>query len=221
MRDVLCDHFQKEHKEAAPLTGLSILDVGCGGGLLSESLGRLGAQVDGIDVNDDGIRAAEAHAALDPAIAERVRYRTEGIESVIQRGLCYDAVVASEVIEHVESVPAFCRALTGACAPGGAIIVSTMARTARAYALAVFAAENILQWVPQGTHAWEKFVDPDELVLAMEDAAREHGAEVALEQIAGMSFDPVRGQWSLTRDTGINYIAFFTKSAHSDTTIVG
>ena len=158
--------------------------------------------------------AATAHAALDPALADRLQYRVATVEAVaaaLAAETLYDAVIASEVIEHVASVPAFCAALVAATAPGGAVIVSTLNRTLRSYALAVVAAEHVLRWVPAGTHEWAKFLTPEELATSMEGAGDEAGTPVALEQVAGMVFDPLAGRWRLGRDTGVNYAAYFRK----------
>lgn len=218
IRASLCYHYGLDPAALAPLAGLRLLDVGCGGGILAEGLARLGAEVHGIDVNEAGIDAAEAHAALDPALAGRLRYSAGTVEVEAAAGRRYDAVVASEVIEHVASVPAFCSALVGATAPGGAFILSTLNRTARAWALAVVAAERVLGWAPPGTHEWSKFLTPEEMVLALEEAGERSGGgggAVALEQIAGMVFDPIQGRWGLGRDLGINYIAYFRVLGHA------
>jgi polyprenyldihydroxybenzoate methyltransferase / 3-demethylubiquinol 3-O-methyltransferase len=212
----LCDNYGLDPTSATPLTGLKLLDVGCGGGILSEALARMGADVHGIDVNSEGIAAAQAHAALDPTIepGTRLKYSTTKAEDIVLiEKESFDAVIASEVIEHVASVPAFCTALIQATAPGGAILISTLNRTVRAYALAVVAAEHVLRWAPPGTHEWSKFISPEELVLAMEEAGEREGKSVTLEQVSGMMFDPLKGQWGLGRDVGINYIAFFRKAA--------
>jgi polyprenyldihydroxybenzoate methyltransferase/3-demethylubiquinol 3-O-methyltransferase len=176
----------------------------------------MGGHVHGIDVNYEGIAAAQVHAALDPSLEypERLKYSTTKVEDIaITEQESFDAVIASEVIEHVASVPAFCTALIQATAPSGAIVISTLNRTVRAYALAVVAAEQVLQWAPPGTHEWSKFVTPEELVLAMEEAGERQGKTVKLEQVSGMIFDPLKGQWGLGRDVGINYLAFFRKAA--------
>lgn len=208
IRSALCDNFGLEAAAPAPLAGLRVLDVGCGGGLLSEALARMGADVDGIDVNPEGIAAAQAHAALDPGMAGRLHYKAVTLEGTVAgKGAGrYDAVIASEVIEHVASVSGFCASLVEAAAPGGAIVISTINRTPQAFALAVVAAEYVLRWVPAGTHDWSKFVQPEEVAMAMEAAG-----EVALRQVAGMGYNPLTGQWSLGKDTGINYIAYFQK----------
>lgn len=212
----LCDNYGLDPTSPAPLKGLKLLDVGCGGGILSEALARMGAHVHGIDVNEEGIDAAKAHAALDRLLQDpqRLKYSTIQVEEIAKlEKEKFDAVIASEVIEHVASVPAFCTALIQATAPGGAILVSTLNRTVRAYALAVVAAEQVLKWAPPGTHEWSKFLSPEELVLAMEEAGEREGKSVTLEQVSGMIFDPLKGQWGLGRDVGINYIAFFRKEA--------
>lgn len=179
---------------------------------MSEALARMGAEVEGIDVNEEGIAAASAHAALDHSLIGKIEYSTTTVESIAASGRQYDAVIASEVIEHVASVPAFCTALVKATKPGGAVVISTLNRTVRAYVLAVVAAEQFLKWAPPGTHEWDKFLTPEELILAMEDAGNTQKAEVVLEQAAGMIFDPLRGEWGLGRDLGINYIAYFKKA---------
>jgi len=240
----LCDNFGLDPTARAPLSGLRILDVGCGGGILSESLARMGANVEGIDVNQEGIDAATRHATLDPELCGLLKYRLTTVEEVAAAcglsslvhaetldanltggGLIlehkhpqgniplYNAVIASEVIEHVASVPAFCEAVIAATAPGGAIIFSTLNRTLRAYALAVLAAEHILKWVPAGTHEWSKFIEPEELAAAVDAAAASSDANVSLQQVAGMLFDPLTGAWRLGRDTGVNYITYFHKKS--------
>lgn len=212
IRAALCDNFRLDAASAAPLAGLRILDVGCGGGLLGEALARMGADVEGIDVNQEGLAAAAAHAALDPQLETRLRYRMATVEDIVAAGgAAYDAVIASEVIEHVASVPEFCAALVDATAPGGAVVVSTMSRTLRSYALAIVAAERVLGWVPPGTHEWSKFLNPEEVAMAVEA-----GGGAALRQVAGMVFDPFSGRWALGRDTGVNYIAYFQKQTATD-----
>lgn len=194
--------------------GLRILDVGCGGGLLAESLARQGAFVHGIDVNEEGIQVAQRHALLDPELAGRLTYEQATIENVAARcttthsrtDTSFHAVIASEVIEHVANVQQFCTALVQATAPGGAIVVSTMSRTPRAYALAVLAAENILGMVPRGTHEWSKFIIPEELTMVMKEAG------ATLEQMAGMVYNPVSGRWMLATDVNVNYIAYFKRN---------
>ena len=140
-------------------------------------------------------------------------------------------MIASEVIEHVASLPAFCAALGALARPGGGIAVSTLNRTPRSYALAILAAEHVLRWVPPGTHDWTRFVTPEELAMQMEEsggggegggeassgggseARSGAGAPLRLRLLAGMEYNPLTGGWALGRDTGVNYIAWFDRAA--------
>lgn len=208
IRNALCDHFELTPNVVRPLEGLRLLDVGCGGGILSESLTRLGAQVTGIDVNQAGIDTASKHAESDPDLASQLTFRLAPIEQLAAEGLQFDAVIASEVIEHVDNVPGFCEALGKVTKPGGAALISTINRTPQAYALAVAAAEYILKIVPVKTHDWDRFITPAELALLMRTKA---GLDI--DQLAGMVYDPIRGVWELSRSTAVNYIAYFRKQS--------
>jgi polyprenyldihydroxybenzoate methyltransferase/3-demethylubiquinol 3-O-methyltransferase len=207
IREALCHHYHLNPVSSRPLEGLRILDVGCGGGILSEALARMGATVVGIDVNAEGLEAAAAHASTDPDITAAIEFRQSPVEDVAAGGETFDAVMASEVIEHVDNVPAFCAAVAAATKPGGAVVVSTINRTPQAYALAVAAAEYVLKLVPVGTHDWARFITPAELAALMQ---RQGGLE--MEQLAGMVYDPLRGVWELSRSTAVNYIAYFKKA---------
>lgn len=177
-------------------SGLRVLDIGCGGGLLSEPMTRLGAAVTGVDADLAGIAAAEAHAAetgLD------IEYRAGAAEDLAAEGLVFDAVVASEVIEHVADKPAFVAALSKLLRPGGVLVLTTINRTARSRAQVIVAAEYILRWVPRGTHDWTQFPTPEELTAMLEEAGFE--ADPPL----GLKFDPVDGSFALSGDTAVNY----------------
>lgn len=221
VRDVLVRHFQGsvDHPgvgkdPARPLAGLKLLDVGCGGGILCESLARMGAMVTGVDAGGANVEIAIAHCKLDPAIEERITYRAAAAETLLEEGASFDAVCSLEVVEHVSDPDSFVEALSGLAKPNGAVVVSTLNRTARAAALVIAFAERVVQWVPPGTHEFAKFITPEELVAL----ATRAGLETM--EMAGMSYTPplpgngngaTGGRWSLTDDLGVNYIAYFAK----------
>lgn len=187
-------------KTPLPFTGLKVLDVGCGGGLLSEPLARLGAEVTGIDATAESITAAREHAKLDRAIVDRIQYEHCTLEDVIHAGKEFDVVIASEVIEHVASPTEFVSECSTALCQNGTLILSTINRTAASQFFAVFLAENVLGWVPQGTHNHDKFITPSELDRMMEQAG------LQATSLRGMKYSPLRDRWFLDDDTEINYI---------------
>lgn len=202
IRDQLCARFGRDLKEAKSLDGLSVLDVGCGGGLVSEPLARLGANVTGIDPGHEAISAAKAHAE---AGGLDIRYEVATAEELAARRPSYDAVLLLEVVEHVPNVPAFLNIVAPLVKPEGLMILSTLNRTLKAYALAIFGAEYILRWLPVGTHQWDRFVTPGELRAALQ------GAGLRLTDSTGMIYDPFADQWRLGRDTDVNYFATATR----------
>jgi 2-polyprenyl-6-hydroxyphenyl methylase / 3-demethylubiquinone-9 3-methyltransferase len=160
------------------------------------SLSRLGAEVTGLDPAPTSIEIARAHALESGA---RPTYRVGTVEELAREGARFDVVAAMEVIEHVADVPAFVAAAGSLVKPGGLFALSTLNRTFKSFALAIVGAEYVLRWLPAGTHRWEQFVTPDELADALEAAG------LTPTQRRGMSFDPLRGEWSLTRDLSVNY----------------
>jgi 2-polyprenyl-6-hydroxyphenyl methylase / 3-demethylubiquinone-9 3-methyltransferase len=197
IRDRACRRFGRGERGPQPLAGLAVLDVGCGAGLLSEPIARLGAKVAGLDPAPTNIAVARRHAER---AGLTIDYREEEIEAVVARGEHFDVVLAMEVVEHVPDVPAFVSACCRAVRPGGLLVMATLNRTLRAYALAIVGAEYVLGWLPRGTHQWEKFVTPDELREAIEEG----GLDV--NEVRGVSYNPLSGAWSLSGDTAVNYM---------------
>lgn len=183
-----------------------VLDVGCGGGILSESLARMGVHVTGIDVHAEGIDVAEEHKKLDDSIVDTIEYRTQSIEELLSTAEgpgSYDVVIASEVIEHVDALQDFCSSLVKATKPGGRIIISTLNRTSLAYLMAIVGAEHLLRIVPEGTHEWSKFVTPEEVVHLFPSNS------ASLDWMAGMTYQPFTDTWYLSKHIEVNYIASF------------
>ncbi len=203
VRDQLAAHFGREPLAGAPLAGLSLLDVGCGGGLVAEPMTRLGARVVGIDVAPEIVAAAAAHAE---DVGLEIDYRAATAEELAAAGEAFDVVLAMEVVEHVADLGAFLDACAALVRPGGAMVVATLTRTAKAFALAVVGAEYVLGWLPRGTHDWRRFVRPSELARGL------RGRGLAVEVLAGLAYDPLTGGWALSRDLAVNYMAFATRA---------
>jgi 2-polyprenyl-6-hydroxyphenyl methylase / 3-demethylubiquinone-9 3-methyltransferase len=197
IRSRLLTHFQRDPGLLRPFTGLTLLDIGCGGGLVAEPMARLGFTVTGIDAGAEAIAAARTHAQ---AAGLEIDYRVATAESIAGTDERFDAVLALEVIEHVADPDAFWRSLALLVTLGGAAIAATLNRTARSFALAIVGAEYILGWLPRGTHDWRKFLRPSELILGLR---RNH---LRATEIAGVSYDPRRGEWVLSRDIEVNYL---------------
>lgn len=183
-----------------PLAGLRILDVGCGGGVLSEPLGRLGADVLGIDPVEDSVRTAELHSSYDPDLRERVRYQACTLEELAEEEVeGFHAVVASEVVEHLADLDAFASCCQQVLKPGGSLFITTINKTNLSYVFGIVAAEQLLRIVPSGTHDWEKFISPEDLERLVESFG------FYVEAIRGMMYNPLTGAWSWQQSTAINY----------------
>lgn len=202
IRDRLCAHFGRDPEAPKPLSGLRLVDVGCGGGLLCEPMTRMGATVTGIDAAEEGIAAAKAHAA---SVGLKINYRAATAESLVAAGESFDAVISMEVLEHVADVDAFLAACRDLTRPGGALALSTLNRTPKSYLTAIVGAEYVLRWLPRGTHNWKKFIRPSELAAAL----RRQGLELA--DLTGIEYSPLADRFSLGRDLGVNYLAFATR----------
>lgn len=181
-----------------PLSGVRLLDIGCGGGLICEPMARLGAAVSGIDLGADGIAAARAHAAAAGLVID---YRVESAADLARRGERFDAVLCLEVLEHVPDPAGLVAEAASLLEPGGVLILSTINRTLRAYGSAILAAEYLLGWLPPGTHTWDRFITPDEL--------ERHATSAGLEAFRseGLVYDPLDRSFSRGGDTSVNYIA--------------
>ena len=202
VRDRAAAAFGRKIVADKPFAGLSLLDIGCGGGLMAEPMARLGFAVTAIDAAEKNVAVARRHAAQ---MGLAIEYRAEPVEAVAAGGSRYDVVLALEVVEHVADIDAFLAATVAAVKPGGLLLLSTLNRTAKAFALAIVGAEYVLGWLPRGTHDWRKFVRPAELAASL----RRAGARVG--ELAGMSYSPLAGRWSITRDLGVNYFAVARK----------
>lgn len=192
--------FDRRQDSARPLDGLRLLDVGCGAGLVCEPMARLGAQVTGIDAAERNVRVATRHAEK---AGLAIAYRQALPETLVAEGERFDLVLSLEVVEHVADVEAFLAALAGLTAPGGAVVIGTLNRTARSFALAIVGAEYVLGWLPRGTHDWRRFVRPDDVDRAL--AA--HGLAPVAKQ--GLVFDPLRWRWRASPDLAVNYLAVY------------
>ena len=193
IRDRVSGNFGREAKALQPLKGLRILDIGCGGGLLSEPMARMGADVVGADASEKNIMIAKTHAA---GSGVAVDYRAVTAESLAEAGETFDVVLNMEVVEHVADVEFFMSTCASMVRPGGMMFVATINRTMKAAALAIFAAENVLRWLPRGTHQYEKLVRPEEL----EKPITASGMEVT--DRTGVFFNPLSNQWNLSKRHG-------------------
>lgn len=202
IRDQAIAHFGRDSKAVKPFAGLRLLDIGCGGGLLSEPMARLGFDVLGADASEKNIKTASVHAA-EGGLA--IDYRATTAEALAEAGERFDVVLNMEVIEHVADLNLFLKSCASMLKPGGVMFVATINRTAKAFALAVVGAEYVLGWLPRGTHDWNKFVKPLELDTALTRAGLEVGSET------GVMFNPLTGGWLLARDMDVNYMVVAKK----------
>ncbi|XP_053566541.1 ubiquinone biosynthesis O-methyltransferase, mitochondrial [Bombina bombina] len=206
IRDIL---MSKNYNPDAgcPLSGVRLLDVGCGGGLLSEPLGRLGATVTGVDPLEDNIKIASQHKSFDPVLDKMVQYKACSLEELVEAAVgSFDAVVASEVLEHVIDVESFIQSCYEVLKPGGSLFITTINKTKVSYALGIVFAEKIMGIVPEGTHDWEKFIPPEELERLLESNG------FVVDTLRGMLFNPLSGNWSWIGDTSINYALHAVKA---------
>jgi 2-polyprenyl-6-hydroxyphenyl methylase/3-demethylubiquinone-9 3-methyltransferase len=197
IRDQCAEHFGCDPKKLGSLKGLRVLDIGCGAGILSEPLARLGADVTGADPAEENIALAREHAK---AGGLSIDYRTDTAEVLADAGEKFDLVLAMEVVEHVADLELFVRRAAEMVKPGGLMIGATINRTFKSFGLAIVAAEYVLGWVPRGTHSWDKFVTPKEFETAM------RGGALSVTHESGVIYNIVTGEWQLSRDMDVNYM---------------
>lgn len=203
IRDTATTHFERDARGLRPFEGLSLLDIGCGGGLLSEPMARLGFKVLGADASERNVKTAAAHAE---ATGAAVEYRATTAEDLAAEGLAFDVVLNMEVVEHVADLPSYLAACAKLVRPGGVMVVATLNKTLKSLALAKIGAEYVLGWLPRGTHDWSRFIEPAKLQAMLE------GTGLNILKTQGVAFDPLAWDWRLSSDTDVNYMLVASKT---------
>ena len=201
IKESVIENFKLQKNEKLPLNGINLLDIGCGGGLLSEPMCRLGATVTGIDASAKNIEIAKIHAKKNNL---NINYICTSPEKIQKEK--FDVILNMEIVEHVENVDLFLNSSSSLLKKDGLMFVATINKTLKSYLFAIIGAEYILRWLPIGTHEWEKFIKPDDLknILSKFD--------MAMIKTDGVKFNPILDKWSLSKDTSINYISKFIKN---------
>lgn len=204
IRNAAISHFNRDATGMRPLAGLTVLDIGCGGGLVSEPLCRMGAKVTGIDPSERNIAIAKRHA--EPQGLD-IDFQAVRVEGLVAAGQTFDIVACLEVVEHVPDAGKFITECAALVRPGGLAIFSTLNRTFKSWALAIVGAEYVLGWLPRGTHQWDRFVTPEEMT--------QHAIAAGLTapRFEGITYSSVKDVWSLAPDTDVNYLASMSKTA--------
>ena len=201
IKDNIIKTFELKKNEK-PLNKIKILDIGCGGGLLSEPMSRLGADVVGIDASDKNISVAKLHAKKNNL---NIKYVCSSPEN-FQINEKFDVILNMEIIEHVDNVEQFLKSCSNLLKKNGMMFVATLNKTLKSYIFAIIGAEYIMRWLPIGTHSWEKFVKPEDLIKVLKNYNLE------LEELAGMKFNLIKDEWSVSADKSVNYIGKFIKN---------
>ncbi len=201
IKENIIDQFKMKNK-AKPLSGINILDIGCGGGLLSEPMNRLGANITGIDASIKNIKIAKIHAKKNGLKINYICSSPEKLKITKK----FDVILNMEIVEHVEDISFFLKSCSKLLKKNGLMFVATINKTLKSYVFAIVGAEYVLRWLPIGTHEWEKFVKPDELkkILIKNN--------LSLKKFDGMHFNIIKDEWSITKDLSVNYIAKFLKN---------
>ncbi|GAB2186984.1 bifunctional 2-polyprenyl-6-hydroxyphenol methylase/3-demethylubiquinol 3-O-methyltransferase UbiG [Roseibium sp. LAB1] len=197
IKDHISRHFGRDPKASDAFKGLRFLDIGCGGGLLSEPMARLGADVVGADPSETNIEIARLHMKTSGL---EIDYRAETAEALAAAGETFDVVFSMEVVEHVADVPLFLESNAQMVRPGGLMFVATINRTLKAYALAIVGAEYVLRWLPKGTHSYEKLVRPSEIEGPLQAAG------LTMIDRCGVTYNPLTDSWTKSRDMDVNYM---------------
>ncbi|WP_072090884.1 bifunctional 2-polyprenyl-6-hydroxyphenol methylase/3-demethylubiquinol 3-O-methyltransferase UbiG [Candidatus Pelagibacter communis] len=201
IKENIINNFKLKNK-SKPLSGIKILDIGCGGGLLSEPMSRMGANVTGIDASDKNIKIAKLHSKKNKL---KINYLCSSPEKLtIEKK--FDVILNMEIVEHVEDIDFFLKSCSKLLKKNGLMFVATINKTLKSYVFAIVGAEYVLRWLPIGTHEWEKFVKPEDLkkILMKYD--------LSLNKLEGMNFNIIKDEWSISKDLSVNYIAKFIKN---------
>lgn len=201
--EYICHNIEHYHGNLAESDSYEIIDVGCGGGILTESLAQAGYSVVGIDALESNIKAAQKHL-LNASFENKISYICSDIES-LEQNKQYDVICAMEIIEHVNNVEFFIQNLASRLKPGGLLFLSTLNRNVKSYLLGIVMAEYVLRWVDRGTHDWKKFISPNELA----DIASNYSLK--LENVSGLSYSILSNMWEISTDDSVNYMCVFQK----------
>ena len=197
IKEQVCARLGRDPLERQPFAGLRFLDIGCGGGLLTEPMARLGATITGVDPSEKNIKTASVHAA---ELGLVIDYRVGTAEDLAAAGETFDVILNMEVIEHVTDPAAFTATCAAMLKPGGLMFVATLNRTLKSFGLAIVGAEYVLGWLPRGTHQWEKFIAPAELKGWLDANG------VPVKDEAGVTYSPFAREWRKSRDMDVNYM---------------
>lgn len=201
IKDNIINHFNLNDK-SKPLNKINILDIGCGGGLLSEPMSRLGANVVGIDASEKNIKIAKMHAKKNNL---KIEYKNTSPEN-LKTNKKFDVILNMEIVEHVEDVNFFIKSCSKLLKKNGIMFVATLNKTLKSYIFGIIGAEYIMRWLPIGTHEWEKFVNPDDLIAISKKN------NLTVQKLDGMKYNLIKDQWTLSNDKSVNYISIFNKN---------